>query len=327
MQEAMGGKIIIIPAEGGPEREIREIRILEIPAHSWLAWTPDGMQIAFASASLETGRSTLFLMRLSDGKVRSLVVPPDGTIGDSSPAFSPDGTSLAFVRWSLPSSSSLLVQKLGTDYQPSGNSVTVPGTGRRVDTPVWADNRRLLFAEGQRIQEWESGAAVQQIYVSVAQLQGLAIAGNDDSGTARLVTAQNIVPETGIRKIPLRAAGEMDGPPVLLSGFLNDSSNPDYSNDGKHVVFIWEQGGNSELWIADADGTNAKPLTTMAAKLIAVPRWSPDNQHVAFYATVTDQPQIYIMDTQDSAEPRQVTHETPGCILPTWSLDGKYLYF
>jgi dipeptidyl aminopeptidase/acylaminoacyl peptidase len=196
-----------------------------------------------------------------------------------------------------------------------------------VDTPVWADNRRLLFAEGQRIQEWESGAAVQQIYVSVAQLQGLAIAGNDDSGTARLVTAQNIVPETGIRKIPLRAAGEMDGPPVLLSGFLNDSSNPDYSNDGRHVVFIWKQGGNSELWIADADGTNAKPLTTMAAKLIAVPRWSPDNQHVAFYATVTDQPQIYIMDTQDSAEPRQVTHETPGCILPTWSLDGKYLYF
>ena len=318
-QGATSGKIIVIPVDGGPEREIREIH-----SAGRLAWTPDGKQIAFASASLESGRSTLFLIRLEDGKVRRLIVPPDGTIGDASPAFSPDGTSLAFVRWSSPSTSSLLVQKLGADFEPSGDPATVPLTGLRVDNPAWADNRRLLFIEGQRIQEWESGAAVQQIYLSSAQLQGLAIARHDASGTPRLVTAQNNVPGTRIWTIPLRAAGEMDRSPALLSRFGSDTNNPDYSKDGKHVVFIRRQGDITELWTADADGTNSRQLTKM--KQVAVPRWSPDNRHVAFYVRGTDQPQIYVVDTQDSAEPRQVTHENPGCILPTWSLDGKFLY-
>jgi len=196
-----------------------------------------------------------------------------------------------------------------------------------VDTPVWVDNGRLLFAEGQRIQEWESGAAVQQIYMSVAQLEGLAIAQHDKSATVRLVTAQNNVPGSRIWMIPLQAAGKRGGPAGLLSSFGNDSSNPDYSKDGRHVVFIRNQGGNSELWMADADGSNARQLTIMNAKTIAVPRWSPDNRHVATFATVTDQPQIYVVDTQGSAEPRQLTHGAPGCILPTWSLDGEYLYY
>jgi serine/threonine protein kinase len=320
-QGATSGKIIVIPVDSGPEREIPEIHSV-----ARLAWTPDGKQIAFASASLESGRSTLFLIRLEDGRVRRLIVPPDGTIGDASPAFSPDGTSLAFVRWSSPSNSSLLVQKLGADFEPSGDPATVPLTGLRVDTPAWADNRRLLFIEGQRIQEWESGAAAQQIYLSSAQLQGLAIAGHDASGTPRLVTAQNNLPDPRIWMVPLRSAGEMGRPPVVLSRFGSDSNNPDFSKDGKHVAFIRRRGDIAELWMADADGRNAKPLTKMNVKQLAVPRWSPDNRHIAFFAKVTDQNQIYVVDTQDSSAPRQVTHENPGCILPTWSLDGKYLY-
>ena len=325
-QGAASGKIIVIPTEGGPEREIREIRFVQFPASEWLAWTPDGTQIAFASASLESGRSTLLLMRLTDGKVRSLIVPREGTIGDASPTFSPDGTSLAFLRWSSPSTSSLLVQKLGADSEPSGEPATVPVTGQQRE-PVWADNRRLLFVEGQRILEWESGAAAQQIYLSGAQLTGLAIAGRDSSGTARLVTAQRNVPGTRIGMIPLRAPGQMGGPPVLLSRFGSDSNNPDYSKDGKHVVFVSRRDGNPELWTADSDGSNTKQLTKMGVKGLGVPRWSPDNRHVAFFARATVEPQIYIVDsTQNSAAPRQVTHEVPGCNIPTWSRDGQFLY-
>jgi Tol biopolymer transport system component len=102
------GEIIRIPAQGGPERTLRDLRFVA-SASTGLAWTPDGAQIAFASQSPASGRSTVFLMRL-DGTVRSITAPPEGVMGDGSPDFSPDGRSLAFVRRSSPSTSTLLVQ-------------------------------------------------------------------------------------------------------------------------------------------------------------------------------------------------------------------------
>src|SRR5262249_5370821 len=118
---ADAGEIIVIPAAGGVERKLREVRFVTFPASSWLAWTADCAQIVFASASLESGRSTLFLMRLADSAVRSLTSPPDGVVGDSSPALSPDGRSMAFVRWSSPTTSILMVQKMGADGQAIGD--------------------------------------------------------------------------------------------------------------------------------------------------------------------------------------------------------------
>jgi eukaryotic-like serine/threonine-protein kinase len=88
------GEIIVIPAQGGAERPLRDLRFVAFPASHWLAWTPDGAQIAFASQSLESGRSTVFLLRLADGRSRSLTAPPDGVIGDASPISLPtDGLS------------------------------------------------------------------------------------------------------------------------------------------------------------------------------------------------------------------------------------------
>jgi Tol biopolymer transport system component len=326
MRGAGEGEIIVIPAAGGEEHKLREVRVLSFPATSWLAWTPDGAQIMFASASLESGRSMLFIMRLADGSVRSLISPPDGVIGDSSPALSPDGRSLAFVRWFSPTTSILLVQKIGAGGQAIGDPVKVPDV-TAVQSAVWADNRRLLFADQQRILEWEAGAPAQQIYLSGQRLRGLAIAGRDAKGTPRLVTAQRSVPFPSVWRIPLRSAGLAGGPAVLFSRLGNAGDNPDFSPDGKHLVFVSRRTGNPEVWTANADGTDLRQLTRLGLKSLGVPRWSPDNRHVAFFARMDIEPQIYVIDAiQEQAVPRKVTDEVPGCNIPTWSRDGKFLY-
>ena len=248
-------------------------------------------------------------------------------IGDASPAFSPDKRFLAFVRWSSPTTSTLLVQRLGSDAEAVGDPM-IAVAGKAPASPVWADNKRLLFLEGERILEWEAGAAAEQIYVSSAPLLGLAIAGVDARGNPRVVAAQRNSRASRIRRIPLRAAGQAAGQPVLLPRFGMDSTGPDYSSDGKYVVFVSERSGNPELWMMDADGNNLRQLTRLGVQSLLTPRWSPDNRHVAFSARVeSDEPQIHVIDaTQDQPVPRQATHEVPGCNIPSWSHDGKTLY-
>ena len=324
---ATGGEIIFIPAKGGPERKAKEIRFESLPAFSWLAWTPDDTQLAFASESLESGKSTLYLMRISDGKVRTLSSPPEGVSGDASPAFSPDGRSLAFVRWSSPTASTLLVQKLAADGERVGQPTTVAVAEASATSPVWADNQRLLFLTKGRILEWEAGLSPKQIFVSGADLAGLAIAERDIRKPSRLVVAQRDAVRHRLGMVPLRGPGEADGPATILSGFGNDISNPDISPDGKRVVFASQRSGTPELWTADVDGGNIKPLTNLGVMRLGIPRWSPDGRYVAFYARNPDEPQIYVIDsTQDHAAPQQVTHESPGCNVPSWSHDGKFLY-
>jgi Tol biopolymer transport system component/predicted Ser/Thr protein kinase len=328
------GEIVLIPAGGGEERKLREIRLLTFPATSWLAWTRDGEQIVFASASPESGRSTLYLLRLSNRTVRRLFLPPDGVIGDGSPTFSPAGGSLAFLRWSSPTVSALLVQKIGAGGEALGEP-TLVGTGVSAGTPqspgtphspAWIDDHRLLFEEGQRILKWEAGAKVEQIYFSSSTLAGLGIAGRDERGVPRLVAAQLEKPSPRIWKIPLRSPGLAGGPAVLLSQ-LGNSQNPDYSSDGSRLIFVSDRTESRELWIADSDGNNVRQLTKLGFSDVGVPRWSPDGRQVAFMGRRSTEPQIYVIDaTHDYAAPKQVTDGEPGCIVPTWSNDGKYVY-
>jgi Tol biopolymer transport system component len=324
---AASGDIIVIPARGGSERTLRDIRFVTFPASSWLAWTADGAQIAFASQSLESGRSALFLMRLADGRVRSLTAPPNGVIGDASPAFSPDGRSLAFVRWSSPSTSTLLVQTLSGDMEAVGEPATVPVAATAAASPAWADNKRLLFSERARILEWEAGAVPEQIYVSSDRLTGLAIAGRGAGKSPSVVAAQQNDSGSQIWTIPLRTAGVAGGPPAVLSRFGSTSDNPDYSSDGKHIVFVSRRSGTPEVWMTDGDGANLTQLTRLGVQSLGVPRWSPDNRHVAFFARIGTEPQIYVIDaTQDRPDPWQATREVPGCNIPSWSRSGKFLY-
>ena len=327
MHGAASGEIMVLPSPGGGERKLREVRALRFAASSWLTWTPDGQQIMFASASLESGRSTLYELRLADGSMRTLTSPPSGVIGDASPAIAPDGLTLAYLRWSSPGVSTLLVQKLGKGGEFVGAPTGVPAGLGETMSVAWANNHRLLFSGGQRVMEWEAGAPPRRIYLSGSRIVGLAVAGRDAKGTPRLVVAQS--PEVAARvwTIPLRRPGLAGGPPVFFSRLGNDSRNPDLSPDGKHLVFVSSRTGNPELWIADAKGDGVRQLTSLGLKSLGVPRWSPDSRQVAFFARTDKEPQIYVIDsTQDRSVPRMLTEEVPGCNIPTWSRDGRFVY-
>ncbi len=53
-----------------------------------------------------------------------------------------------------------------------------------------------------------------------------------------------------------------------------------FSPDGKRIVYMSDAGGGDNLWIANADGSNAKALTTEDYQLLNNPAWAPNGDYV-----------------------------------------------
>jgi imidazolonepropionase-like amidohydrolase/Tol biopolymer transport system component len=55
---------------------------------------------------------------------------------------------------------------------------------------------------------------------------------------------------------------------------------PAFSPDGKRIVFVSDRNGSENLWIANADGTKARAVTTTERENYMSPIWTPDGDYV-----------------------------------------------
>ncbi len=58
-----------------------------------------------------------------------------------------------------------------------------------------------------------------------------------------------------------------------------------WSPDSKRIAFVSDQGGGSQIWLMDGDGSNAKPVTSMATEAGGV-LFSPDGTNLLFTSEV-----------------------------------------
>jgi len=65
----------------------------------------------------------------------------------------------------------------------------------------------------------------------------------------------------------------------ITSGPAFDSQ-PRWSPNGKRIVFLSDRSGAENIWLCDADGTNAKTLTKGNNNLYASPEWAPDGNYI-----------------------------------------------
>jgi TolB protein len=110
----------------------------------------------------------------------------------------------------------------------------------------------------------------------------------------------------------------------LITGGVN--TYPAWSPDGRHIAFRRILGEtNSEVFLADSDGTNVRNLTNHPA-FDGWPAWSPDGQYLAFASNRDGDYQIYVMRT-DGTGVRLVTRSTGRGTAPKWTPDGRAIYF
>ena len=116
---------------------------------------------------------------------------------------------------------------------------------------------------------------------------------------------------------------------------------PDWSPDGKHVVYVSYQNDAMELWLLDLTAGKSHQLTNGGAVNVE-PRWSPDGKRIAFVSTSFKKRfHVFRADVNDEQLENvvQLTGETKSDlpryyysafdteINPVWTRDGKEVLF
>jgi hypothetical protein len=105
------------------------------------------------------------------------------------------------------------------------------------------------------------------------------------------------------------------------------ASDPDYSPDGKRLVFVGHELGRSRLATIDIVTKSVEPITPWSEEVqYATPRWSPDGQRIAVTVWSNGRHDIALVDLAEGTV-TPVTSDDALELTPYWSRDGRTVYF
>jgi Tol biopolymer transport system component/DNA-binding winged helix-turn-helix (wHTH) protein len=317
--------IMLMTLRDRRERRLTSCGNFEEPRVSW-STNGDWLVESFAPGPDPIRGWQIARVSTTTGVRETLTLPTPGTLGDYSPAVSPDGTRIAFVRGINGATSDLHIVPMsgGTPTRVTWDNQDLVG----VD---WsADGKSLFYATdragGYTI--WRTGidgGDPQLVVGGAAKLKHPSVARS----TGR-VTYESWAYEINLWETPIVEKLDLEGdlqstlrPAITTSDQWNHS--PDLSPDEKQLVFVSTRSGNAEVWIADRDGANARQLSKFGRASMRVPRWSPDGKRIVISATVNGQPDLYAFDLTGAMT--RLTDDTEDEVAPAWSHDSTAVLF
>lgn len=115
----------------------------------------------------------------------------------------------------------------------------------------------------------------------------------------------------------------------ITSGMALDLQ-PVFSPDGTRILFVSDRSGNENLWLADADGSNPRPLTTDRGDFhFDDPEWSPDGEYVLVRRNEAGSPnagQVPWLIHVAGGRGMELDDEARGTGFQ-WGPNGRYVYY
>ena len=309
-----GSGVFLIPALGGPERKLLDANFDDDP-FGGISWSPDGKTLALSPQS--ASGSHIVLLSLDTLQTRTLEGAPR-CWNAGTPVFSPDGRDLAFM-----CTSSVAVYSIDVVRLESGSS-------RRLDSMMgfprglaWsADGNSLILVNdpGDGGELWQLSIDGKLSPLPFGEQASSPVIAARGKRIAYARTAKTI----NIWRIDL-AARDPERTATKLISSTRIQQDPQYSPDGKKIVFESNRSGAQEIWLADADGSNLVQLTSFKGPLTGAPQWCSDSRRISFDSRASGTAAIYVEDIYERL-PRRVQTDQQNLALPSWSQDCRWLF-
>jgi Tol biopolymer transport system component len=315
--------IYVAPALGGTTRRVYTGPI-DLTFMDGLSWSPNGKTLAFAQRDPDDIHAWISLLSIADNSTRRLTSPSKQD-HDFIPAFSPDGTIVAFAR----GSNAGVANDLFVVPAAGGEPKRLTFDNRAISGVTWTpDGRDLVFSSARR-----GIAILWRVSASGGSPQPFAGVSNASSPTisskGNQLAFQHGVSQDAIWRIDLNDETHPHGPPQLVIGTKGRNWRPSFSPDGKKIAFQSARAGMlgpSEIWTCNSDGSNCAQVTSLHGTA-ATARWSPDGRCIAFEFRPQERAEIYVVDVDGG--PVRMLSTLPGAdnLAPNWSRDGHWIYF
>jgi Tol biopolymer transport system component len=299
--ERNGGGIYIMNPNGGNVKRLTSAGFNP-------TWSPDGSEIAYSSVQIVADPAfrplpgTLNAVKVATGERRVIYAAGDAV----QPRWSPNGQRLAY--WGFASQGGQ--RDIWTIPAAGGSPIAVTNDAATDWNPVWAPDGRSLYFASDRSGKMEIWRTV--IDEKTGRVQGqpeqitrdaIGTRGHIAFAFGELGLRLFFIDQTVSQRIERvgfdPAAGKVVGQPMRILDVSLAPAQLEVSPDGQALAF-YSTARQENLYVAQRDGTNPRPLTNDAARDRG-PAWSPDGSKIAFYSDRSGNYEIWTIKPDGTA--------------------------